>query len=171
MRFLSLLRHAKSSWADNDLDDHQRPLNARGLRDGPLMAKRLLQQNCRPDRIYCSSAARTLATAELLISGLALSNDSLMVIDALYLASPATLKKLIEETDPDVLHLMVIGHNPGLAMFGQQLHPDTPGVMPTSAISHYALSQDHYSLNDRATIDLVFHDFPKNSSDSDKPIH
>ena len=37
MRRLTLLRHAKSSWEDPELDDFDRPLNPRGLRALPDM--------------------------------------------------------------------------------------------------------------------------------------
>ena len=51
---LLLVRHAKSSWDDPYLDDHDRPLNERGLRNAPEMGKRLQGWSIRPD-VWISS--------------------------------------------------------------------------------------------------------------------
>ena len=51
---LYLIRHAKSSWKDPDLDDFDRPLNKRGKTDAPLMGKRLKEQGVKPDLIISS---------------------------------------------------------------------------------------------------------------------
>ncbi|HAG72955.1 MAG TPA: phosphohistidine phosphatase, partial [Gammaproteobacteria bacterium] len=65
MKILYLLRHAKSSWDDPDLKDFERPLNARGLRDVPVMADRFNARNCRVDCIVSSPATRAKTTAGL----------------------------------------------------------------------------------------------------------
>ena len=44
MKTLIIVRHAKSSWANPDQTDFERPLNDRGNRDAPEMAKRLLEK-------------------------------------------------------------------------------------------------------------------------------
>ena len=58
MKTLLILRHAKSSWKDSSLTDHDRPLNKRGKQDAPRMGKFLLQQGLTPDRIISSTAKR-----------------------------------------------------------------------------------------------------------------
>ena len=63
-RYLILLRHAKSSWADPSLRDHERPLNKRGLRDAPDMGRRLAARQERPELIISSDAVRALDQAE-----------------------------------------------------------------------------------------------------------
>nr|NIL98123.1 hypothetical protein [Planctomycetales bacterium]NIP70269.1 hypothetical protein [Planctomycetales bacterium] len=64
MKTLLLLRHAKSSWDDSALDDHDRPLNKRGKRDAPRMGQLLVQQDLVPDCILTSTARRARKTAE-----------------------------------------------------------------------------------------------------------
>ena len=61
---LALVRHAKSDWGDPSLDDHDRPLNDRGMRDAPRMARRLAETGFRPDVILSSTALRARTTAE-----------------------------------------------------------------------------------------------------------
>lgn len=63
---LYLVRHAKSSWADMGLDDFDRPLNKRGLRDAPEMGKRLKKRKILPDVIISSPARRAINTAEII---------------------------------------------------------------------------------------------------------
>ena len=65
MRVLYLLRHAKSSWADDTLADHERPLANRGVRNAERMAAHLLDVHVEPDLVLCSSAVRTRQTLDL----------------------------------------------------------------------------------------------------------
>ncbi|MFO0415296.1 MAG: SixA phosphatase family protein, partial [Bacteroidota bacterium] len=62
MKTLILIRHAKSSWADPEQSDFDRPLNERGRRDAPVMAQRLLEKNYKIDAILYSSSVRTTET-------------------------------------------------------------------------------------------------------------
>jgi phosphohistidine phosphatase SixA len=65
MHTLYLLRHAKSSWADPTLLDHERPLAPRGRRDAKRIATHLAQLGIEPELVLCSTAARTRETLEL----------------------------------------------------------------------------------------------------------
>ncbi len=130
-RTLILLRHAKSSWGDANLDDHDRPLNARGQRDAPRIGRWLTENNFVPDHAICSSARRAQETLE----GLGLTTPSTIISD-LYLASPSILLKAIRQAaHPTVI---VIAHNPGMAALAHQLvetPPDHPRFhdYPTAA--------------------------------------
>ena len=65
---LVLVRHAKSDWANPSIDDHDRPLNARGLRDAPRMARALAGTGFRPEVILSSTALRARTTCLLYTS-------------------------------------------------------------------------------------------------------
>ena len=65
MLSLYLLRHAKSSWSDPALPDHERPLSPRGRRDAKRIADHLLELGIEPALVLCSTAARTRETLEL----------------------------------------------------------------------------------------------------------
>jgi len=163
MKLVTLLRHAKSSWNNADLSDHDRPLNSRGLADAPMMAQRLLDRNCVPDIIFCSSAQRTRQTAQMIIEGLQLDADTVSFHESLYLASPGTLLDIIQSTDSTYHHAMVIAHNPGIESFGRQLHPNAPQQMPTCAVSHFALHSNSFVIEPDTQIDLKFADYPKSN--------
>jgi phosphohistidine phosphatase len=124
MLTLSLLRHAKSSWADSELDDHDRPLAKRGVKAMPEIAKYLRREQLRPSLVLCSSAVRTRATVALLLAGLGPPAPELVSDDSLYLAQPSTLLAVLRETSPSHPHVMLVGHNPGLHALALELVGD-----------------------------------------------
>jgi phosphohistidine phosphatase len=109
---LYLLRHAKSSWADPTLADHERPLAPRGRRDAKRMAKHLRRLGLEPELVLCSSSARTRQTLDLLRP--AAGGSTVVVEDELYAASSADLLARIRRVPDVVTSAMLIGHNPGL---------------------------------------------------------
>jgi phosphohistidine phosphatase len=109
---LYLLRHAKSSWADPTLVDHERPLAPRGRRDAKRIAKHLLRLGAEPELVLCSSAARTRETLELLRP--AVGNATVMIEDGLYAASSDALLARVRGVPDGVASVMLIGHNPSL---------------------------------------------------------
>lgn len=113
MKTLLLLRHAKSSWKDTDLDDHDRPLNKRGKRDAPRMGQLLREEQLLPDLIVCSSAKRTWRTAELVAEAAGYRGETRITGDV-YEASAAKLLALIESFPDSAQRILLIGHNPGL---------------------------------------------------------
>jgi len=114
MKTLLILRHAKSSWDDRGLKDHDRPLNPRGARDAPRMGQHIVDEDLVPDRILTSSAVRAVSTAEL-AAGEFEPDIDIEVTRELYLASPHTYVEVIEELGLEADCLMVVGHNPGIS--------------------------------------------------------
>ncbi|MBX2836311.1 MAG: histidine phosphatase family protein [Gammaproteobacteria bacterium] len=163
MRKLTLLRHAKSSWSDADVSDHDRPLNARGTRDAPEMANRLVQRGCIPDTILCSSALRTQQTAQAMAVAFKLTDDQLIIDESLYLASAAELLEMIALQAPVAEHIMVIAHNPGLEVLARTLNQQVPLPMPTAAVCHFDVAgqQLDFAKMSQSDFRLDFHDTPK----------
>ncbi|HWI30638.1 MAG TPA: histidine phosphatase family protein [Microbacterium sp.] len=131
MKTLVLVRHAKSSWDDPGLDDHDRPLNQRGERDAPRMARRLAGTGVRPDAILSSTAVRALTTAEVFGAVLGVQVERL---ERLYGASPATIARVVAARDVD--SVLVVAHDPGLSILAARL---APGIvhMPTCAVATF----------------------------------
>jgi phosphohistidine phosphatase len=119
MPTLYLLRHAKSSWADPTLPDHERPLASRGRRDAKRIAEHLLRLGVEPELVLCSSAARTRETLDLMRPVFAAS--SVMFEDELYAASSAELLARVQLVPDAVASVMLIGHNPGLEQLALSL--------------------------------------------------
>lgn len=167
-RFLTLVRHAKSSWKEIGQTDHERTLNGRGRRDAPVMANRLIDRQCIPDLILCSSAVRTQQTASVFMDAFKLGDEALRVQRQLYLCTPETLLEQIGAVEDGPRHIMVIAHNPGLEQLSSLMSPQCNAQMPTLGIRHFACTSFErlplgQSLQQSAQnrVELVFEDFPK----------
>jgi phosphohistidine phosphatase len=115
-----LLRHAKSSWSDPALEDHDRPLAPRGVDAVQRMRRHFANAGISPQLVLCSSAARTVATLEGIRA--ALSPLTLVKVEpGLYAASQPQLLRRLRLVDDDVTSVLVIGHNPGLEDLAAEL--------------------------------------------------
>lgn len=113
MPTLSLFRHAKSDRDDPALPDFDRPLAPRGEKAARTMGAWMERNGHRPDLVLSSPSERTRATCALAFAALN-ETPKLIFESALYLASPRKLLARIAAVPPDVHHLMLVGHNPGL---------------------------------------------------------
>lgn len=121
MRTLLLLRHAKSSWDDPDLSDHERPLNKRGTTDAPRIGGWMRDNGLMPEAVLCSGAVRARATLALVLADLKGTAPAITYDESLYLAEPEAILDRIRKVPADVGTLLVVGHNPGLQMLALSL--------------------------------------------------
>lgn len=126
-RRLILTRHAKSSWDDPRMEDHDRPLNDRGRRSARELGDWMASRGYEPEEVLCSTALRTRETWER-VAGAPLEVRPVVRMEKrLYLADPATMLEVLRTaTQPTV---MMLGHNPGIAEFAAQL-PARPPMDP-----------------------------------------
>ena len=141
---LIVMRHAKSSWSDAGLDDHERPLNKRGRRDAPRIAQELHNREWIPDRIRVSSSKRTMETLELM--ELISRNSTINVELGLYHSNISTLLQAVEEVEGGKT-TMILSHNPGSEILVHQLS-NRLEVMPTSAAALLEKQNDVWILID-----------------------
>jgi phosphohistidine phosphatase len=110
---LYLLRHAKSSWADESVPDLQRPLAPRGRRAAQQLAQHLRDHRIAPEVVLCSPALRTRQTLELIQPGLG-AQAEVLIEDDLYGAGEDQLLARLRSLPDDVSSVLLIGHNPGI---------------------------------------------------------
>ena len=120
MLTLSLLRHAKSSWKDPTIPDHDRPLNTRGKTEAPLMGKAVAKHGLAPDLVLCSTARRTRDTLELVLPELK-KEPKIVYEDGLYHGTPQEMLDLLREVPPSASQVLLVGHNPELQSFALDL--------------------------------------------------
>ena len=115
------MRHAKSSWKETGIDDHDRPLNKRGFRDAPRIADAIHDRGWSPDLILVSSSKRTLQT----LSGMSHRFDRIpsQIRSGIYHATVHDLLLEIEGMIEDST-TMILGHNPGSEMLINNLTGD-----------------------------------------------
>jgi phosphohistidine phosphatase len=115
-----LLRHAKSSWDEPELADHDRPLAKRGRKATKLLRDHASEAGIEPDLVLCSSATRAVETLEGIRKGL--GDDARVEIEpGLYGAGSETLLRRLQALPEDVGAVMLIGHNPAMETFAEEL--------------------------------------------------
>jgi phosphohistidine phosphatase len=136
---LYLLRHAKSSWDDPSLDDHDRPLAPRGRTAANRINAHLRSRHIDVSLVLCSSALRAQSTLELVAPG-----GDVQIESELYGASAAELLERLRRVPDEVDSVMLIGHNPAmedlavdLATGGGEL---AGGKFPTAALATLTFS-------------------------------
>jgi phosphohistidine phosphatase len=137
MKTLLLMRHAKSSWKDTELNDIDRPLNKRGKKDAPLMGTLLKEKELVPQIILSSPAVRARQTAELLAAACGFVGD-VQYLDNFYLAEPAAYVEGLVALPDEIERAMLIGHNPGLEGLLQMISGRIESL-PTSTIAYLSV--------------------------------
>jgi phosphohistidine phosphatase len=143
---LLLLRHAKSSWDDPALADHDRPLSPRGQDAARRIARHLQAEGVAPALVLCSSARRTRDTLDALRPVLD-DTTVISVENGLYGADADDLLDRLHAVDATVPSVMLIGHNPGL----QDLAIELAGKGDESALAQLRVKFPTAAL---ATLDL-----------------
>ena len=131
---LTLIRHAKSSWDDGELDDIERPLTRRGEKDAARIGQWLKEQHWRPNAFWTSNALRAMMTAKIIASTAKLSLSSLNKKKKLYLADASELLGVINTLDDRIDHLALVGHNPGMLDLINALTGEMIDSLPTCAV-------------------------------------
>jgi phosphohistidine phosphatase len=151
MKRLLLLRHAKSSWDEPGLADHDRPLAPRGLRASKRIAEHFRAERIAPELVLCSTSTRTRETLEGILPALVDDVKVRMERD-IYAASSPQLLELLHGLEDRVASAMLIGHNPGiedlaveLASRGEQLG-ELRAKFPTAALATLVFGGDWRDL-------------------------
>lgn len=113
MKTIYLLRHAKSDWANAQLSDHERPLNARGRKAARRMGRYFRDEGLRPDRVLISSAVRTRETWQRLSDAAGLSVEPEFHA-RLYHAAPSVYLEYCRRMPAGTGSVLLIGHSPGI---------------------------------------------------------
>jgi len=172
MKYLTVIRHAKSSCTQPGLADHDRPLNERGLKAAPAMATFLHRTYFGgadspallppPDRLVTSTAARALATAKIMQDVFRMPTESLLLDSRLYLAEAPQILRVVQQFDESWRHIMLFGHNPGLHDFAERIlaRAHVPR-MPTCTAVMIAMPQAYWGLADWTQAQLIGYLTPK----------
>jgi len=150
---LLLMRHAKSSWKDEALGDHDRPLNKRGQHDAPRMGQLMCEESLLPELVVSSTAERARATSALVAEAAGYDGEVLLTAD-LYHAGATDIVAVVHRLDDRYRSVLLVGHNPGMVDLLERL---TGGGQhfPTAALAQLRLRVTHWhdvGLNTAATL-------------------
>ncbi len=161
MKILYLIRHAKSSWDNQDQTDFERPLNKRGEHDAPLMANILNKKKVEPDLIISSPAKRAFSTALIFAEKLDYNLNSVKTDDRIYEAGMRELMTLVREIDDRNKTVMIFGHNPGLTSFTNLLGDKFIPGMPTCSIVGLEFDATKWAQVERHSGKIFLFEYPK----------
>jgi phosphohistidine phosphatase len=159
MKRLYLLRHAKSSWKDTSLPDHDRPLAGRGRRAAKAIARHMQDHGIEPELVLCSTAQRAREMLDRIEP--ALGTPAVRFEDDLYAASAPALLERLRRVPATVESVMLIGHNPGLQDLALDLARPSPTVgelaakYPTAALATLAFPGSSWQELDQDSAELV----------------
>jgi len=155
LKYLYIIRHAKSCWEDPSLGDFERPLNTRGKKDAPRMATIMKEEERRPDLIVSSPAKRAIVTARIFADAFTISHEEIMEEATLYEASVEDIFGVLRTIPADIGVVYLFGHNPSLTHFVNLFGGKRLDNLPTTGIAKMLFTGDDWSHFD-----------PKNASNS-----
>ncbi|MDD5400979.1 MAG: histidine phosphatase family protein [Sulfurimonas sp.] len=164
MKKLYIIRHAKSSWKDEALNDFDRPLNKRGKQNAPFMGKRLKENGIMPDIIVSSPALRAKTTAKMIAKEIKYAKDILFNQD-IYESSQSTLHKILTKIDDKCGILFLVGHNPALNMLAEY-YVDFSQNIPTSGVVEIEFDCDKWADISAKNAKFISFDYPKKYKDT-----
>ncbi len=161
MKTLYIVRHAKSSWDNPDLDDFQRPLNNRGEKDAPKMGKMLFREGAKPKLICSSPANRALTTAQLVAAELGYPVNSIREEQKLYHAGEEAILEIVRSLDDSLDTVMIVGHNPGFTEFVNDLLDEEIPNIPTAGVVGAKLNIASWKEARWGCGEMLFFEYPK----------
>jgi phosphohistidine phosphatase len=164
MKTLYIIRHAKSSWDDPTLTDFERPLNNRGKKDAPEMAKRLEKRNVMPDLLLSSPAERAITTCKAIAEKIQYPLSKIKTDKNLYHAEDAEILRIIQSLDNSYNCVWIFGHNPGLTDFVNLVADAGIDNIPTAGVVACTLTINLWDEVSRKKGLVTFFDFPKKKS-------
>ena len=160
MKKLILIRHAKSDWSNPLLEDFLRPLNKRGERNAPFMAKILEKKYIKPDLIISSPSIRTKQTLEYFIKQLNYK-DEVRFQESIYEAPFENLLKVIKNIKNSYNKIFLVGHNPGLCDLINFLLDKHFENIPTCGIVEIDFNAKSWQDISKKNSNLVSFEYPK----------
>jgi phosphohistidine phosphatase len=152
MKTLYLLRHAKSSWKDDSIDDIDRPLSKRGRAAAKAMRRHLAERKVQPAQVLCSPAKRTRDTLAI-VQGAFASAVPVRFEKGIYMADAAALLRRLKRLGDSLASVMIVGHNPGLEQLALRLSDgresearrDLAVKFPTGALAVIRSEAEHWN--------------------------
>jgi phosphohistidine phosphatase len=159
MKKLLIIRHAKSSWDDPDLDDHERPLNKRGERDSFTMARFLADNDEGLEVIYSSTAIRALDFAQVISE---FCDITLVPELSFYTFDEDELMQILRSLPDSLSRVAVVAHNPAVTQLVNRLSDAELENVPTAGVASIECDIDEWADLTEASCEMVYFKTAKN---------
>lgn len=162
MKTVYLIRHAKSSWDNPELDDYKRPLNRRGKKNAQEMGRRLAHAGIKPDFIVSSPAKRARSTARRIAKQIGYSKNDIVYNRELYLSESDTYLDVVEGYLHQVQSIAIVGHNFAITDLAEHLTGTVFGNVVTCGIVGLSVARREAGGLE-LPLKCLFYDYPKNT--------
>ena len=162
MKYIALIRHAKSSRKDVALQDLDRPLNHRGELNAPIMGGRLNDQQVVWSRVFCSPALRARQTATFLAPAVGLSDKDIEVVPSLYTFNYEELLYWLSTLERHEDGLLVVCHNPAITDLVNFLALSDLEKIPTCGVALLKINVLNWGRIGAGMGEMTYYDYPKN---------
>lgn len=153
MKKLLIIRHAKSSWDDPDLDDHERPLNKRGERDSFTMARFLADNDEGLEVIYSSTAIRALDFAQVISE---FCDITLVPELSFYTFDEDELMQILRSLPDSLSRVAVVAHNPAVTQLVNRLSDAELENVPTAGVASIECDIEQWADLTEASCEMVY---------------
>lgn len=160
MKTLYLVRHAKSDWENETLQDIDRPLNERGYKDAHLISTFLSARKLNPDLILTSPAIRALSTAVIFARNLDYGAEKIRLEEALYESGTGSYMEVIRSIQDTCKLVLLFGHNPTITQLSNRLTGQDIENIPTTGFVKVTFAEDAWKNINQGVLEQF--DFPKN---------
>jgi phosphohistidine phosphatase len=161
MKRIIIIRHAKSSWANLGQTDFERPLNARGIADAPMMGDRLAARQLKIDALVSSTAVRALQTAQAIATSLQIPTSNIVLDASLYHAPSYVIDEVGMMLPEQCATVAIVCHNNGISHWVNEQCGFVIDNMPTCGIACFESRCNTWSDFHQSAKKLVFLDYPK----------
>jgi phosphohistidine phosphatase len=161
MKTILLIRHAKSSWDTLTVKDEERPLNDRGKKNAPEMARRLHKRKVPIDAFISSPAVRALTTARYFADEYSVSHNKIIVVPSLYMADNSAFIEAIRNAPAEASSVALFSHNNGITVFANSLSDARIDNMPTCGIFAVQCQINDWKKFKPGEAAFYFFDYPK----------
>lgn len=161
MKTILLIRHAKSSWENFTVSDADRPLNERGKKNAPEMAKRLLKKKIKIEAFISSPALRAHTTAQYFAEVYGEAKSNIILVPELYMAGEEAFTRTIQNAPSKAGTIALFSHNNGITEYANRLTTTRIDDMPTCAVFAVKCKIDNWQDFTVGNNEFYFFDYPK----------
>ena len=134
MKTVTIVRHAKSEWGNDNLDDLYRPLCESGYTDARILSKQMSKKIATPDCWLTSPAIRAYSTAIVFANSFKYDVEKILIKKKIYEANVKNLKQVINQIPDGFSNVILFGHNPGLTNFFNEVSDSFADNIPTCGV-------------------------------------
>lgn len=161
MKRILLVRHAKSSWKNTEIPDFDRPLNGRGKKDAPFMARLISQKENKPALLLSSPALRASLTAKVFADAFGYPKSEIVFDKEIYFGDEDSIFNTLSKLDDALDTVVLFGHNPNFTNLTNWFCGSDIENVPTCGVCAMAFDVKKWKGINKGLARLEYFDYPK----------